>query len=79
MNKTAFCKFFKERTNTTFVTFVTEVRINYAKRLLLEQEKDMVEICFECGFNNVSNFNRQFKKQTGITPGEYKREFKVKN
>ena len=61
MSKTAFCKYFKSKTRKTFIQFVTEVRINYAKRLLMEGGKNISEIAYECGFNNISNFNKHFR------------------
>ena len=73
MNRTAFCKYFKDRTNKTFFQFLNEVRIGYACRLLMERNLNISEICFECGFNNLSNFNRQFRKYTRLSPGEYQK------
>ena len=71
MNRTAFCKYFKYRTDKTFFQFLNEVRVGYSCRLLMEQNLNISEICFESGFNNLSNFNRQFKKRTRLSPGEY--------
>ncbi len=78
MNKTAFCKYFKDRTNKTCLQFVTEIRVNYAKRLLMEGGRQIAETGYECGFNNVSNFNRQFKKLTGESPGFFQKKFPSK-
>ncbi len=75
MNKTAFCKYFKARTNKTCIQFITEIRVNYAKRLLMEGHKQIAETGYECGFNNISNFNRQFKKLTGETPSLFQKRF----
>jgi len=77
MNKTAFCKYFKDRTNKTFNQFLTEIRINYSKRLLMEGDRQIAEISYECGFNNLSNFNRQFKKLNNSTPGCFQRRYKM--
>ena len=77
MNKTAFCKYFKDRTNKTFNQFLTEIRINYAKRLLMEGERQIAEIGYECGYNNISNFNRQFKKLNNTTPGSFQNRYKM--
>lgn len=74
MNRTAFCKYFKDRTQKTLVEFIGEVRVNYAKRLLLEGDRTIAEIGYECGFNNLSNFNRQFKNLTGVSPSSYQKE-----
>ncbi len=75
MNKTAFCRFFKEKTGKSFSEFLIEMRIGYACKLLIEDQLSVSQICFESGFNNLSNFNRQFKKQTLFTPVHYKNQF----
>jgi AraC-like DNA-binding protein len=75
MTTAAFCRYFKEKTGKGFITFVNEMRIGYACKLLIENHLSISQICFECGFNNISNFNRIFKRQTGYTPGEYQQQF----
>jgi AraC-like DNA-binding protein len=77
MNKTAFCKYFKDHTNKTFNQFLTEIRINYAKRLLMEGDRQIAEIAYNCGYNNISNFNRQFKKLNHTTPRCFKSKYKM--
>ncbi|MDG5799496.1 AraC family transcriptional regulator [Marinilabiliaceae bacterium ANBcel2] len=71
MNPSAFSRYFKHKTSKTFVQYVNDMRVNYACKLLQEGESTIVNICFECGFNNLSNFNRFFKSKTGITPKQY--------
>jgi len=73
MSTTAFCRFFKRRTRTTFTHFVNKVRIGNACRLLLDEQLQVAEIAYASGFQNVSNFNRQFKQIMGNTPGEYRK------
>lgn len=75
MTTAAFCRYFKEKTGKRFIFFVNEMRIGYACKLLIENHLSISQICFECGFNNISNFNRMFKRQTGYTPGEYQQQF----
>ena len=75
MTSSAFCRYFKEKTGKSFIFFVNELRIGYACKLLFENHLSISQICFECGFNNLSNFNRMFKRQTGFTPGEYQQQF----
>jgi AraC-like DNA-binding protein len=75
MTSAAFCRYFKEKTGKGFIYFINEMRIGYACKLLIENHLLISQICFECGFNNLSNFNRMFKRQTGITPGEYRQQF----
>lgn len=75
MTTVAFCRYFKEKTGKGFIYFVNEMRIGYACKLLVENHLSISQVCFECGFNNLSNFNRMFKRQTGLTPGEYQKQF----
>jgi AraC-like DNA-binding protein/quercetin dioxygenase-like cupin family protein len=72
MSETAFSHFFKKRTHRSFSEYLQEVRVGNASRLLFHSEKTMAEIGYECGFNNLSNFNRIFKKKKGCTPSEFK-------
>ncbi len=67
----SFCRYFKTKTNKTFTNFLLEIRIGHACKLLLETDLNISQICFECGFNNLSNFNRYFKKFVHKTPTEY--------
>lgn len=68
----AFCKYFKTRTRKTYINFLNEIRINHACRLLTE-DKNISGICYDCGFTNLSNFNRIFKKIKQVSPGEWRR------
>ncbi|WP_025762634.1 AraC family transcriptional regulator [Dyadobacter tibetensis] len=72
---TSFCRYFKMMTKKTYNDFLVEIRISHACRFLIEDRLPTEVICFECGFNNVSNFYRHFKKVTDMTPLEYKRKF----
>ena len=75
MNKSAFCRYFKKTTKKSFSNYLHEIRIGYACKLLNEQEDIAIsEVCFECGYNNVSNFNRQFRLVTGFSPTDYLRQ-----
>ena len=74
LSPNAFCRFFKSRTKKTFSQFLIEIRINHACKLLIDTEKSIGNICFECGFNNASHFNRYFKQLNGITPLEYRKQ-----
>ena len=79
MTTAAFCRYFKEKTGKTFIIFVNEMRVGYACKLLIEKKMSVSQICFECGFNNLANFNRAFKKISGYTPSSYQEQFiKVK-
>lgn len=74
MTKNAFCKYFKKRTNKTYFRFLTELRVENACKLLLSNEDySIAEIAEKSGFNNISNFNRQFKTIKQISPSGYKK------
>ncbi|HEC43318.1 MAG TPA: AraC family transcriptional regulator [Bacteroides sp.] len=68
----AFCRYFKHRTQKTFSRFLIEVRIGKACKMLLEGE-NVAEACYSSGYNNISNFHRHFKRIMALTPNEYKR------
>lgn len=72
---TSFCRYFKLMTKKTYYDFLIEIRISHACRLLVEDKIPTEVICFDCGFNNVSNFYRHFKKIAGMTPMDYKRRY----
>ncbi len=78
MTPNSFCRFFKQRTNKTFVEFVIELRIEHACQLLADgQESSIAEIAYQSGFTSISNFNRKFKKLKNATPKEYQKNIKV--
>jgi AraC-like DNA-binding protein len=70
----AFCRYFKKMTLMTFTEFVNQYRINQAKKLLL-LDNNVTEVCFQCGFESLSYFNRIFKKVTGMSPMHFKKSF----
>jgi len=73
MTKTAFCKYFKKRTNKTYFEFLNELRVAHACKLLREDvDKSVADIAFDSGYNNMANFNRQFRLIKNVTPTEYK-------
>lgn len=74
MTVNAFCRYFKKRTRKSYIDFLTEIRIGHARKLLQEQDLSISQICYEVGFNNLSNFNRKFKEVCGITPTEYRKQ-----
>ena len=76
MSVVSFCRFIKQRTGNTFIDFVNEIRLGYATRSLIETNKSISEVCYECGFNNISNFNRIFKKKQGSSPTDFRNSFK---
>lgn len=79
MSESAFSHFFKKRANKNFTQFVIDFRITQSIKLLQETNKTIKEICYECGFNNISNFNRIFKKRMEVTPKSYRNGVKEFN
>lgn len=71
MNASSFSRYFKHYQKKTFIQYLNEVRIGYACKLLIENNYSVAGVCFEAGFNNVSNFNRQFKSLKKVSPTEY--------
>jgi len=68
----AFCRYFKKATKLTYTDFVNQYRVQYAKKLLI-QDKNVTETCFECGFESLSYFNRIFKKFAGVSPSAFRK------
>lgn len=73
----AFCRYFKSKTRKTFYDFLLEVRVAHACNLLLEKDMTVYEVCYDSGFNNLSNFNRYFKNITTKTPLEFRKEHRL--
>ncbi len=72
LSEGAFSRFFREHTGKTFPQFVNELRIGKACSLLMEGDLNITEIAYDCGFTNLSNFNRQFLRLKGISPREFR-------
>ena len=76
MSPFAFSKYFKENTGAGFVEYLNRVRTNKACYLLRETEYYVQDIAVECGFSSISNFNKQFRKAEGLSPSEYREQFR---
>lgn len=77
MTVPAFCRFFKKATGKTFTEIVNEYRVVHATKLLNESQLSIADICYECGFNNFSHFNKQFNEITGKSASNYRKEIKL--
>ena len=75
MTRTSFCRYFQERTKRTFSSVLTDVRLNHASKLLIENNLRVVDVAYKSGYTNLSNFNRQFKNKFSFNPKEYQRVF----
>ena len=73
MSPAAFSRFFRRTTGTTFVDYLNELRVSRACNLLIDTEESVLEVSLRSGFNNLSNFNRKFRRYKAMTPKEYRR------
>ena len=73
MSEWAFSRFFKKNTGNSFTDYLTTLRIGFACKLLADTTRPVTDVCFEAGYANVSNFNRVFRAQRGMTPSAYRR------
>ncbi len=79
MTDVSFSRFFKTRTGITFIDSLLELRLGHASRLLIDTTQSVAEVAYNCGFNNISNFNRLFKKKKGCTPKEFRESYSYGN
>ena len=75
MSPSAFSRFFKSHTGRTLSEYIIEQRLGYASRMLVDTSNSVAEICYACGFNNLSNFNRIFKKKKNCSPTEFRENY----
>lgn len=76
MTPTSFSRFFKLRTGRTVSEYIIDIRLGYAARKLVDSTMSIVEICYDCGFNNLSNFNRRFKSKKGCSPKVFRENYR---
>ncbi|HJY11717.1 MAG TPA: AraC family transcriptional regulator, partial [Flavobacterium sp.] len=79
LTPTSFCRMFKAKTKKPFVEYLNEIRVSNACKYLIETDLGISEIAYECGYKTASNFNKLFKKLTGTTPKEYRRNTLVQS
>lgn len=78
MSPSSFSRFFRLRTGKTLSSYLIDIRLGNAARALVDTTSNVSEICYACGFNNLSNFNRVFKSRKGVTPHEFRSMYKKK-
>ena len=76
MTPSAFSRFFKLRTGKTLNEYIVDVRLGNAARRLIDTTDSVAEVCYVCGFNTLSNFNRLFKKRKGLSPTEFRDKYR---
>jgi AraC-like DNA-binding protein len=70
------CRFFKENMGITIFEYLNQIKIDFACKLLMDDSMGIVDVCFDSGYNNLSHFNKQFKKSTGVTPSNYRKRYR---
>ena len=75
MPEASFSRFIRKRIGNTFIDSLNEIRLGHATRMLIDTTHNVAEVAYKCGFNNISNFNRTFKKRKGCTPKEFRGNF----
>lgn len=75
MAKGSLCRFFKENSGITLWEYLNHIKIEFACKMLMNNELSIAQVCFDSGFNNLNHFNKQFRKITGITPSSYRKKF----
>jgi len=77
MTEVSFSRFFKNRSGKTFIDSLNDIRMGHASRMLIDTTQSISEIAYNCGFNNISNFNRIFKKKKNCTPKEFRESYSM--
>lgn len=75
MSRSAFSRFFKMHTGRTLTDYIADIRLGHATRMLIDTNESVAEISYKCGFNNLSNFNRIFKRRKGCAPSEFRSNY----
>ena len=75
MAEGSLCRFFKLNMGITLFEYLNQIKVEFACKLLMDQDLSVLEVCFDSGFNNLSHFNKQFRKITGVPPSEYRKRF----
>lgn len=78
MTPVGFSRFFRQRTGRTLSDYIIDQRIGHASRLLVDSKQTVAEICYDCGFNTLSNFNRLFRRRKGCSPTEFRENYQKK-
>jgi AraC-like DNA-binding protein len=76
MAEGSLCRFFRENMGITLFEYLNQIKTDFACKLLMDPDLSILEVCLDSGFNNLSHFNKQFRKTTGNTPSEYRKKFK---
>ena len=75
MSRSTFCRHFKQSTKRSYIDFLKEVRIGHACKQLTESNRSVLDICYDSGYNNMANFNKQFRELMKMSPLQYRKRF----
>jgi AraC-like DNA-binding protein len=75
MAEGSLCRYFKSTMGTTLFEYLNKIKVEFACKLLMDKDSSILNVCLDSGFNNLSHFNKQFKKITGLPPSEYRKQF----
>jgi AraC-like DNA-binding protein len=75
MAEGSLCRFFKANTGMTLFEYLNKIKVDLACKMLMDKDMGIIEVCLSSGFNNLSHFNKQFKKITGLPPSEYRKRY----
>ena len=76
MAEGSLCRYFNENTGKTVFEYLNQIKTDFACKLLMDVDLSILQVCLDSGFNNLSHFNKQFRKTTGVSPSEYRKRFK---
>ncbi len=76
MAEGSLCRYFKSNMGMTVFEYLNQIKIDFACKLLMDHDLSILDVCFDSGFNNLSHFNKQFRKTAGVPPSEYRKRFK---
>jgi AraC-like DNA-binding protein len=76
MAEGSLCRFFKMNVGTSIFEYLNQIKVEFACKLLMDPDLGILDVCLDSGFNNLSHFNKQFRKNTGVTPSEYRKQYK---
>ena len=76
MAEGSLCRYLKQNMGLTIFEYLNQIKTDFACKLLMDNGLSILDVCLDSGFNNLSHFNKQFRKYTGIPPSEYRKRFK---
>ena len=76
MAEGSLCRFFRMNVGTSIFEYLNRIKVDFACKLLMDPDIGIMDVCLDSGFNNLSHFNKQFRKNTGATPTEYRKQFR---